>query len=150
MLSGPEIIQVLTDQVVGTFDGFCPDKTYSLPTQDWLTGAFGEAFDKFLFEFEESAWRPEINDCDDFSRSAAFFAQLLHKRKSKNDPLRKETALAFGEFFYTKDSGEGHAINVAIIRNIKGEHEAVFFEPQNQTIVELTQTEKESCEFFRF
>ena len=150
MLTGPEITQVLTDAGVATFDGYCPDKDYSLTTKAWLVLPFARALRSFCESFNIGSWEAEINDCDDFSRTAAMFAQACHNHTSKEDPTRQETALAFGEFFYTKDDGEGHAINVAIIRNDKGEHEAIFFEPQNQTVVELTQTEKESCAFFRF
>lgn len=134
------------------------DTQYSLPTADWIAGDFARAFRTFLNEFRIAHYVPDLNDCDDFTFAAVFFMQLLHRRGQVEHPPHRRTALAFGEFWYRRDIGGMHAINLALVRSTNngplttdnGPYAPVFFEPQTQTIVTLTQKEIQSCDTIRF
>lgn len=118
------------------------DRVYAKPTLEFLEGAFSKSLRSVQNFFGVAAWSVEANDCDDFARCAAFLAQLLHYRTPGRPPA---SALAFGELWYVKDSGEGHAINIAFTD--KG---VVCYEPQTRSIVTLSVTEKGSVFKIRF
>jgi len=121
------------------------DRTYALPTLNFLGGAFSTALWSFQQFFEVLRWTPEANDCDDFARIAAGFAQMLHYLTPNRPPA---TALAVGELWYVKDSGEGHAINVALCG--PSPDGVVFYEPQTRQLVKLTDTELARVTIVRF
>jgi hypothetical protein len=56
--------------------------------------------------------------------------------------------LAVGELWYVRDSGEGHAINVALCG--VGPDDVVCYEPQTRKVVELSVTEKARVTLIRF
>lgn len=115
-----------------------------LPTANWITNGFSQSW----IGFRESlgAWTSEENDCDDFARGAAFFAQLLH-HNTEGRP--KSSALAFGEFWYQqRDNRGGHAINFYVYRVGTNMHVG-FFEPQTGQGVTLTKQEIDSCYAWR-
>lgn len=124
--------------------GNTADDSYVLPSHDWINHEFRGAWLEFKTSLGE--WQDNENDCDDFARGAAFFAQLLHH----NTPLhRARTALAFGEFWYRPRTGGGHAVNFYLYRDLKGAIQIGFFEPQNGNEVALTATEIGSCTAWR-
>ena len=119
------------------------DRAYACPAKEWVTGPFSSALWRLQTELEIDRWLEEANDCDDFARVAAGFAQILHRRTPDRPPA---TALAFGEFWYLRTDGAGHAINLAL--HTSGA--ITFYEPQTRREVILTEAEKESGTLIRF
>lgn len=119
------------------------DIEYNLPSKNWILNEFSKSFLTFLKFLNVDDYNPENNDCDDFARLAASLAQILHHRTS---PAVK-TGLTVGEFWYRQDIGGGHAINFIIY--LDGTPKIMFFEPQTQKEVFLSETEKQSCSFWR-
>lgn len=118
---------------------WCPDTTYAEPTLRWLQGAFWQSFRADRWAKVGSYSRK--NDCDNWARAYAQHAQDCHAMSHGSEA----EALAVGEMFYTKASGEGHAICVAIT-----EQGLVFLEPQNGQVITLSPSEILSCFFVRF
>lgn len=116
------------------------DRSYAAMTRGFLEKAFSDSLKKWVWELG-IRYRQDCEDCDDFARFAASVAQLWNA-KSEN----KGHALAFGEFWYVKDGGEGHAINVALVEG----GAVVFYEPQTQRIVELSEIEMWNATMIRF
>lgn len=146
ILSATEIL--LTLAVAGYDAGAgwnAADRRYALPTRGFIEGAFSSALWSFQKFFDVLNWTDEANDCDDFARIAAGFAQILHCLTPGRPPA---TALAVGELWYVRDSGEGHAINVALCGG--GPDDVVCYEPQTRKVVELSVTEKARVTLIRF
>jgi len=116
------------------------DRSYAAMQQGFLEQAFSESLKKWVLELG-IRYQQECEDCDDFARFAASVAQLWNA-KSANEGH----ALAFGEFWYVKDNGDAHAINIALVEGGK----VVFYEPQTQRIVELSEIEKWNATMIRF
>lgn len=116
------------------------DRRYAALDLGFLATTFSADLGAWNFQLF-GKYAEEVRDCDDFARFAASVAQLWNA-KSENEGH----ALAFGEFWYVKDNGDAHAINVALVEGGK----VVFFEPQTQRIVELTESEKWSAKMIRF
>jgi hypothetical protein len=123
--------------------GALADDVYMLPARYWIEDRFSGAW--LSFKSSLSPWSPEDNDCDDLARAAAFFAQFLH-RNTTNRPAG--TALAFGEFWFNRDLGGGHAVNFFLCRN-SGKVTVEFFEPATGQVVQLSPTEIYSCRSWR-
>lgn len=142
MISSDQLSELLANSDIGCIPNL-PDTEYSLPTPEWISGPFARALGS-LFAQLNFTWQPEKSDCDDFARFAAAYASLLHAQ------MGNKSGLAFGEFWYTRDSdGQGHAINVVVLRDRGGNLFLWFFEPQTQEFVPLTKKEINSCEFCR-
>lgn len=118
------------------------DRCYAMPTRGFVMGAFSSALWSFKSFFQVLNWTEEANDCDDFARLAATFAQILHFLTPDRPPA---TALALGEFWFVRDDGTGHAINLALC----GE-EVVAYEPQTRNEVTLSADEKRRGMLVRF
>lgn len=119
-----------------------PDDAYSLPSRHWVEWDFSRALFSVLSQLGFS-YTEEKSDCDDFARLSAAYAALLHSKEGN------KTGLAFGEFWYTRRDGGGHAINCYIVSD-GGELALRFFEPQTQSELALTDEEILSCVFCRF
>jgi hypothetical protein len=119
------------------------DAEYNLPSKDWVLNEFSNSFLSFLKFLGADEYASEKNDCDDFSRLAACLAQILHHRTSQEI----KTGLAIGEFWYRIDSGGAHAINFIIYLDTTPK--IMFYEPQTRKEVFLSETEKQSCSFWR-
>lgn len=118
------------------------DDEYVLVTKKWVEEVFSPAFKHFLSATKNWLYAAEKNDCDDFSEDARYFARLLHRLSNK--AFRK--GLAFGIYTYNRDAGGGHAINFFITRDDNTNTYVIYFyEPQTQSIVELSQQERASC-----
>lgn len=115
------------------------DSSYAQPTLAWLQGAFWQSFKADRWAKVGSYTRK--NDCDNWARAYAQHAEDCHAMSKGSDA----EGLAVGEFFYTKDSGDGHAIVIAVI-----DDQVVFIEPQNGLTLQLTEAEILSCAFVRF
>lgn len=84
------------------------------------------------------------NDCDDFSRALAQAASDCHA----STPVDEAEAPAFGEFWYARDTGSGHAINILLDPATLA---LQFLEPQQGgRFMSLSATEVRSCVFARF
>lgn len=119
------------------------DSNYSLPDGDWINGEFANALHTFLSNLGIS-YEAEKSDCDDFARFAASYCGLLHSKMSHS------TGIAFGEFWFTRDNGNGHAINVFVTRDANEKLTLRFFEPQTQSELHLSDEEINSCDYCRF
>lgn len=141
-----KMFMVVTNDIYPVLAGIQVDSAYVLPTLDWVKGSFSQAFASFKFQLNNNQWKSEENDCDDFARFGAFFAQYLHH----NTPNKiKNTSLCFGEFGYQKKDLSGHAINVFLYRE-KGKVNVGFYEPQTCEVITLTKEEVSTCQFYRF
>lgn len=134
------------EKIVPLYCSVMTDVVYVCPSLRWVKGSFAQAFASFKNQLGNNTWVEEENDCDDFSRFAAFFAQYLH-HNTKNKI--EKTSLAFGEIWYVRDAGDDHRINIFLYR----ENEVMkvgFFEPQTCKIVTLSDYEKQNCKFYQF
>ncbi|MDX1951517.1 MAG: hypothetical protein SFY81_04995 [Verrucomicrobiota bacterium] len=124
------------------------DSQYALPTKRWLLNEFAVALRNWYFSLGLSGYTAGSNDCENFARGAAFYADLAHRNSSRKNGV-ETTGLAFGEFWYRQRDGKGgHAINIAIVA--EGKPEIIFFEPQTQQQVPLIQQEIAPCIGYRF
>lgn len=118
------------------------DAEYQHPTEAWVKGAFWGGLRPFLTAISDY-WL-EVWDCDNFAQAAALYASILHAKSKRR---REGTALLFGEFWYDRDSGGGHAINFTIVYD--GAYRLIFFEPQTGEIVQISESERASCLGYR-
>ena len=139
MMSNWEMKQFM-DANVAAFDTIQWDDEYALPTREWVLGEFSVALRRNLELLGADKYTAERHDCDDFARLAWAMAGLCHNLTST-----RKSALAFGLLTYTTDAGGGHAINFAVVHNAKGEREIMFFEPQTQREVYLSQQERDNA-----
>lgn len=109
-------------------DAGCPedrihlaDERYAMLTPKGVE-LFGKRFASFLWRAKLS-YADESWDCDNFARSAAYYAAEDHARWEK-----VSAALAFGEVWYVGEDG-GHAINWAA--HVENEKVKIcLYEPQ--------------------
>jgi hypothetical protein len=146
-IDGENIWEIMSDIGVTTDVFITRDRIYSYPSLSFIQGQFSEGLRSFFWSLSSGAWTPEGNDCDDFALGAAFYMGYLHHSTQYKVEV---SGIAFGEFYYIRDSGEGHAINVALVKNKDGAIKVVFYEPQTYSIVELSKSEIQSCIFWRF
>lgn len=112
------------------------DARYRLPSSEWLARDFAEGFEQLKKSLGTAAYVPEVNDCDDFSLLAHWYATHLHKLSDN-----KGAGIAFGTFTYIQDAGGAHQINAAVVDGGK----LAFFEPQNSKLVDLSEMELLLC-----
>ena len=146
-LTPPQIIQVMTDINVGTMDYIVSSATYSLPSREFIENEYSSGLRKFFNDLNFTYSKGD-QDCRSFALGATFYVDHLHH--IEKDKIQN-SALAFGEFYYQKEGadGGGHAINVVITKD-SNKYLVLFYEPQTYSIVILSKTEIESCEFYRF
>jgi hypothetical protein len=120
-----------------------PDSNYALPTTAWLLGPFWSWYQGRRFELGLHKWT-RANDCDNSARAYCQAAADCHASTMGSSDKAPE-GVAVGEYFYTKDSGGGHAIVVAVTE--KG---IIYIEPQTGVEINLSDMEKLSCMFVRF
>lgn len=141
-----QISKALEDNGVFTDNAQFPDAIYSLPSEDWVVNTFARSYASFLFNMKSAKYVSEENDCDKFAVFAYAFAHILHH----NTPNKlTKTGLTFGEYWYMQDTGGGHAINIAVVKD-HGTNKVIFFEPQTQKQVQLSDMEKSFVKFVRF
>lgn len=121
------------------------DSQAAVPTRRWLQGPLADAWLSVMRQLQVT-YSPDVWDCDDYARGAAFIAQLQHAW-TPNRPAN--SGLAFGEFWYRQAAGGQHAINAAFILE-KGDLDLVHFEPQTSKLLPLTSAEIRSADFIRF
>jgi hypothetical protein len=147
-LTSKKLTEVLFDNDIVTMNVFIPDVSYALPFEKWIKTQYSKTLYDYLQSFKTATWKPEENDCDNFASMSFSLAQMLHHTTANKI---KNTALAFGEFWYIQDSTKsGHAINIFVTYSDTNIYKIYFFEPQSQFEITLSQTEKDSCYFCRF
>ena len=57
-----------------------PDRTYVLPTKEYLLGRFSRSLRAHLVRYGVLDYRSGVNDCDDFARYACAHAAMVHRR----------------------------------------------------------------------
>jgi hypothetical protein len=145
VISKAELQQFFDDAGIGG-NILLADEYYAVPTLSWFSGTFVADFAAFKSALDP--YKAESNDCDDFARCGAFFAQFLNS----NTPGRpNNAALSVGEFWYQRDAGGGHAIVAGVCR-VDGTTNLVlsFMEPQLPASTTLTEMESTSCYAGRF
>jgi hypothetical protein len=126
------------------------DVRYLVPTRKWLETVFPYDCDEFIGQLQAS-YDEEHWDCDDFTRAAAFLAQLQNSWQTREmlqaGKLKDRASIAFGEFWYASDR---HSINTAIVDD-NGRLRVMFFEPQPEShVVTLKRNAIETAHFVRF
>lgn len=146
-ITAEEIVKLMEANEINPLLGYAvADGVFSTPSELWIATDFSSDLKNFQFYLKDSQWVAEENDCDDFARGAAFFAQLLH-HNTRNKI--QQTALAFGEFWYKQQNVGYHAIDFAVVRDQQLKLKVVFYEPQLKQIITLTRAEKLSCLHWR-
>ena len=141
-LSGFELQMMLADAGFESQNWSIADRRYAMATRGFIMGLFSKALWSFQAFFKVLNWTEDANDCDDFARLSAAFAQILHFLTPGRPPA---TALAVAEFWFVQDDGSGHAINLAICGN-----EVLAYEPQSRNEIELSADEKRRGTHVRF
>lgn len=140
----PNLRGILIDNKINSIRFVVADSEYNLPSKSWVLNEFSKSLYSCLKFLNIHDYKPSNNDCDDFSRFAAVLAQILHHRTSPNN----NTALAIGEFWYRDEKIGSHAINIIIY--LDETPKIMFYEPQTQKEVFLSESEIQSCSFWRF
>jgi len=141
-ISGYELQVMLNDAGFESQNWSIADRRYAMPTRGFIMGAFSKALWTLQAFFKVLNWTEDANDCDDFARLAASFAQILHFLTPGRPPA---SALAVGEFWFVQDDGTGHAIDLAVCGN-----EVMAYEPQTRNEIELSADEKRRGTLVRF
>lgn len=144
-LDSVDITNLINKNNINTKSYFFGDFYYYLPNKHWVFNEFAKSLDSLLNFLNNNTPNSASNDCDDFARAGAFLAQTLHSRTSPDS----NAGLAIGEFWYKKDSGVAHAINIIVVRDYEN-LQLLFLEPQTGKEIILTENEKNSCFFWRF
>lgn len=141
-----QVVEIMLTNGVNAANIVLTDMLYVAPDVKWVQSQYPPKLAKFLFDYNLNHWTKESNDCDNISRAAADYAAILF-HNSKNRPSGK--GFLFGEFHYSKKQLGGHAINIVIVKD-GPIYRLLFFEPQLNFEVELTENEKFSGQFSRF
>lgn len=145
LVSTSEILQAFEDAKITTRFIYIPDEEYYLVTEDWVKQMY-EEFVKDAFYSKTLLYRAGGNDCDDFADYCRVFAKRYFNLNSK-----VKLAITFGEFAYRPSFGDGHVINVFLIKK-DNKIQIKFLEPQSGNKIELKDLEKKDsfiCYFIR-
>ena len=149
--------------------GRIADLEYCLTTREFVLGEFSESYRAFNAALGLLQYRPEANDCDDFSDRCYAWAKALF---AASHPDKKKT-LAVGKLIYINENATGHDLNFFIVPRNSGrarpaagsarhfpvqapsrskgrEWELIVYEPQTYGPVTLTWKEIESCYDYSF
>lgn len=136
-----DIISITYHAGINCDKKFFFDEFYAIPTREWIENEFSESLKMISRELGVDTYSREANDCDDFARFAASWAQMLNQR------TRREyaAALGFGVFSYYTSKGGLHGINIVMLNNDEDQVEPFFYKPQITRFIELTDSEKYLC-----
>lgn len=147
-LSTAKVVETATDYGIKANALLFADDLYALPSNSWVIDTFSEAWAKTKLILGIAAYEVDMNDCDDYARMCAGYAQVLNNQTIKALGLQR-AALAFGEFWYTSPQG-AHAINAYLYREDQNSPVMIgTFEPQTGKPVELTRQQFYTCSLFR-
>lgn len=144
VLTESEVITTIYELgLVPKFGMITGDTVYMLPSEKWFREKFPNILWNFQKDMKATFWVAEENDCDNFAKLAAGFAQVLHHNTKEKIP---KTSVAIGEFHYYSESLKTmHAINFALVRGEDKKPKILFLEPQRCKIINLTDYEINSC-----
>lgn len=150
-LMAAKITEAATDKGINPNALLFADSSYLLPSDQWVRETFSAAWEETKRVLGIAVYEPDMNDCDDYARMCAGYAQLLNNRtiRESKSPVMPRAALAFGEFWYVSPQG-AHAINAYFYQKVQGGD--IFlgtFEPQTGKPVELTRQQIYTCSLFR-
>ena len=120
---------------------------YGVPLLSWLTGQFYTDYRARIFDESNQDWLPKW-PCREFARSFACFAQEAWA-KTPGTP-DGETSVLVGEYWFKPDASrgmpvdEGHAVCFALT-----DQGLVYIDPQNGTLWQMSDTERDSNYFRR-
>lgn len=117
------------------------DESYALITSNWMTDKFYPWFWELRTQLGLKQYSLK-NDCNKITRAAAQCAQDCHAVSTGSSAH----SVAIGEFWYTKEDGENHAVLTGVFDNA----ERKFFDAQTGKFVVLTFKEIQSCDFLYF
>lgn len=145
IVQGADILQFLsyTNNINPVFSSIITDDNYSLPSRNWVLNSYSLSLKDLYNLVGGSKYIPAAWDCENFAKAAAFWMTVLHQNSPNRPPA---TGIAFGEFGYIKDNGEGHAINFFICIE-DNKWKMYFYEPQTYQLIELSAEEKRNCLF---
>lgn len=143
-----EILQAGAAHGVAAAAVLMADDAYLLPSRAWITTVFAPAWARTKLLLGTTEYRVDSNDCDDYARLCAGYAQLLNNRTLR-EYGGSEASLAFGEFWYASATLGSHAINAFLYRDDAKRIQFGFFEPQTGEILALSPAEVGSCYLLR-
>jgi len=146
ILSALRVKEIIVESCSGNVflpDKILVDKNYVCPSREWVKKYYKWYLD--ICWKMELKWKPDY-DCDDFARLAAAYAQISHYTTEWKGPGVKPEGLAFGEYFYVRENGSAHAINLILVEQAQ----PLWWEPQTGRELKLTRKEIESCFYVRF
>jgi hypothetical protein len=149
MLTSFEIEAFLDEEGIRANEKMLAPGNYALPALDWVVGEYATALRRFYAAFGTEFYKLGSNDCKSFARGANFLAQTLHARSGQFG----SGLLCFGEIWYDRDAGGGHAVNLFITRPTRlAPLKVFFFEPQTATdssLVQLSGSERRNVLAYR-
>lgn len=119
------------------------DEYYSLPTKAWVDDKFTPFFRNFLFQYSLNTYVDGKNDCDKSQHYALTSGYILFRKENTKDG----SGLAIGAFDYFSNLQQ-HAV-VFFIVNDGGVKKMMFYEPQAQQFIELTEEQQKLCTAWR-
>lgn len=137
MITVNQFYKIMMDADINPLRASILDSQYVEPIKSWIEDEFSAALENNLRALGLLQWVPEAWDCDKYARLAWAFAVVDYAR-NRTHP---EAGFAFGVFCYELDNDKGgHAINFFISNG-----QIMFYEPQLRKIVQLSETERQSC-----
>lgn len=109
-------------------------ETYALPTREWVDNKFTPYFKDFLFKYSLNSFVDIKNDCGKFTTYALTCGYILMKDE------KDIGSIAMGEWVGIVGADK-HSL-VFFIVNDNGKPKLLFYEPQVQQFIELTENEK--------
>lgn len=137
-----EVIACLTKFGYNPSNISVADNQYLLPTEKSIQD-FGRRYYNFLSGTGLSTWAEDVWDCDDFSLVAKAFACIdsaLWKKETGNF----DCGIAFGMAWVLTVNG-GHAINMALSKDVNNQLQISYYEPQIQQTPEFKLNTSNIC-----
>jgi hypothetical protein len=134
-----------TNRMQGSWGEFIVDTNYALPTKHWIIETFSTALAQHLMD-NNLSYENQVFDCDDFVDEAIVLGRRLYK---KSNEFQRGSSLAIGKFYFRPTFDKGHAVNCFLV-NENGRAKILFYEPQQQKMISLSQEEVFSVSFWSF
>ena len=115
------------------------DYSYKIPTKQWINEKFTPFYSDFLFKYSLNTYYEDKNNCNKYTQYALTCGHILFK----NEKDSTSGALAIGQFRYFKGL-DRHSI-IFFIVNDNGENKLLFYEPQIQQLITLTEEQLRLC-----
>jgi hypothetical protein len=113
------------------------DFSYGIPSKGWVENKFTDFYKNFLFKYSLNTYKDGKNNCNKYSQYAITCGHILFKDEPGS------TSLAIGQFSYFTQLVR-HSI-IFFIVNDDGHNKLLFYEPQAQQFITLTDEEIKLC-----